>query len=152
MLRVHCARHHRRPAYCSQMTQDNVELVRRTTDLFNRKEIARVLDAAHDDFELDWSNSIGPLKGVYKGREGALELWGSFLDAWDEIRWDPQEIIEVDEARVILVNHVRMRGGGSGVDVEATAAQLWTITDGKGRSVKLYQSKAEALAAAQLAG
>jgi ketosteroid isomerase-like protein len=134
------------------MAQDNVELVRRIIELFNRKDIARVLDAVADDFELDWSNSIGPLKGVYKGREEALELWGSFLDAWDEIRWDPQEIIEVDEARVILVNHVRMRGGGSGVDVEATAAQLWTITDGKGRSVKLYQSKAEALAAAQLAG
>jgi ketosteroid isomerase-like protein len=134
------------------MAQDNVELVRRTIDLFNRKEIARVLDAVPDDFELDWSNSIGPLKGVYKGREGALELWESFFDAWDEVRWDPREIIEVDEARVILVNHVRMRGGGSGVDVEATAAQLWTITDGKWRSVKLYQSKAEALAAAQLAG
>jgi ketosteroid isomerase-like protein len=134
------------------MAQDNVELVRRIIELFNRKDIARVMDAVADDFELDWSNSIGPLKGVYKGREGALELWESFLDAWDEIRWDPQEIIEVDEARVILVNHVRMRGGGSGVDVEATAAQLWTITDGKGRSVKLYQSKAEALAAAQLAG
>ena len=134
------------------MAQDNVELVRRIIELFNRKDIARVLDAVADDFELDWSNSIGPLKGVYKGREGALELWESFLDAWDEIRWDPQEIIEVDEARVILVNHVRMRGGGSGVDVEATAAQLWTITDGKGRSVKLFQSKAEALAAAQLAG
>jgi ketosteroid isomerase-like protein len=134
------------------MAQDNAELVRRIIELFNRKDIARVLDAVADDFELDWSNSIGPLKGVYKGREGALELWESFLDAWDEIRWDPQEIIEVDEARVILVNHVRMRGGGSGVDVEATAAQLWTITDGKGRSVKLYQSKAEALAAAQLAG
>jgi ketosteroid isomerase-like protein len=134
------------------MAQDNVELVRRIIELFNRQDIARVLDAVADDFELDWSNSIGPLKGVYTGRKGALELWESFLDAWDEIRWDPQEIIEIDEARVIVVNHVRMRGGGSGVDVEATAAQLWTITDGKGRSVKLYQSKAEALAAAQLAG
>ena len=134
------------------MAQDNVELVRRTIDLFNREEIARALDAVHDDFELDWSNSIGPLKGVYKGRNGALELWESFLDAWDEVRWDPREIIEVDEARVIVVNHVRMRGGGSGVDVDATGVQLWTITDGKARSVKLYQSKSEALTAAQLSG
>lgn len=134
------------------MAQANVELVRRTIDLFNRKEIARALDAVHDDFELDWSNSIGPLKGVYKGRKGALELWESFLDAWDEVRWDPREIIEVGEDRVIVVNHVRMRGGGSGVDVDATGVQLWTITDGKGRSVKLYQSKSEALAAAQLSG
>jgi ketosteroid isomerase-like protein len=132
------------------MVQDNVELIRRTIDLFNRKEIARALEAVDDDFELDWSNSIGPQKGVYRGRDGALELWESFLEAWDEISWDTQEIIEVDETRVIVVNHVRMRGGGSGVDVEATGVQLWTITDGKGRRLKLYQSKADALEAARL--
>jgi ketosteroid isomerase-like protein len=97
---------------------------------------------------MDWSNSIGPLKGVYKGREAVLELWESFLEAWDDVQWDPQEIIELDDARLIVVNHVRMRGRGSGVEVEATGVQLWTITDGKGRSVKLYQSKSEALEAA----
>ena len=79
-----------------------------------------------------------------------MELWKSFLEAWDEIQWEPQEIIELDEARLILVDHVRMRGRGSGVQVEATGVQLWTITDGKARSVKLYQSKREALEAAGL--
>ena len=130
------------------MSQENVELVRRTVDLFNRREISRALEAAHEDFEMDWSNSIGPLKGVYRGREAVRRLWESFLEAWDEIRWDPQEITELDEGRVIVVNRVRMRGRGSGVEVEATGVQIWTITDGKGRSVKLYQSKREALEAA----
>ena len=130
------------------MSQENIDLVRRTIDLFNRREIDRALETAHEDFEMDWSNSIGPLKGVYRGREAVLELWKFFLEAWDEIRWDPQEIIELDETRLILVNHVRMRGRGSGVEVEATSVQLWTITDGKGRSVKLYQSKREAFEAA----
>jgi len=133
------------------MSQENIDLVRRTIDLFNRREIDRALETAHEDFEMDWSNSIGPLKGVYRGREAVLELWKFFLEAWDEIRWDPQEIIELDETRLILVNHVRMRGRGSGVEVEATSVQLWTITDGKGRSVKLYQSKREAFEAAGLA-
>ena len=132
------------------MAQENIDLVRRTVDLFNRREIGRALEAAHEDFQMDWSNSIGPLKGVYKGREAVLELWESFLEAWDEIRWDPQEIIELDETRLILVNHVRMRGRGSGVEVEATSVQLWTISDGKARSVKLFQSKGEALEAAGL--
>ena len=36
----------------------------------------------------------------------------------------------------------------SGVEVDAVGAQLWTIADGKGRNVKLYQSKADALEAA----
>ena len=99
---------------------------------------------------MDWSNSIGPLKGIYSGRTGLMELWQSFLEAWQEVRWDPQEFIEVDEARVIVVNRVRMRGKRSGADVEAIGVQLWTITDGKGRKVKLYQTKGEALEAAGL--
>jgi ketosteroid isomerase-like protein len=130
------------------MARENVELVRHITDLFNRGEVGRALESAQQDLEIDWSNSIGPLKGIYRGREAVLEMWESFLDAWEELRWDTREIIEVDDARLIVVNQVRMRGRGSGVDVEATGAQLWTIREGKASGIKLYQSKAEALEAA----
>jgi ketosteroid isomerase-like protein len=132
------------------MVQENVELVRRAVDLFNRKEIDQALTAMDENFEMDWSNSIGPLRGVYRGRKAVAELFQSFIEAWDEVRWDPQEFVEVDEARVIVVNRVRMRGKRSGVAVEATGVQMWTIVDGKGRKVKLYQTKAEALEAARL--
>jgi hypothetical protein len=132
------------------MSQENVEVVHRVNDLFNAKEVEQALDLVGDEFEMDWTNSIGPLRGVYRGRRGVLELWKSFLDAWESVRWDPQEIIEVDEARLIVMNHVRMRGRGSGVEVDATAAQLWTFSDGEPRRIKLYQSKAEALEAAGL--
>ena len=132
------------------MSEENVEIVRASTEAINRGDIDGALETAADDFEMDWSNSIGPLKGIYKGKEQVKELWTSFVDAFDEVRWDPEEIIEVDESRVIVVNHVRMRGRGSGIDVDATGVQLWTIRAGKGRRVKLYQSKAEALEAVGL--
>jgi hypothetical protein len=66
------------------------------------------------------------------------------------LRWDPEEIIDVDDFRVIAVNHVWMRGRESGVEVDAVGAQLWTISEGKSRRLKLYQSKAEALEAVGL--
>jgi ketosteroid isomerase-like protein len=132
------------------MAQENIELVRRTIDLFNRKELDRALDLADRDLEIDWSNSIGPLRGVYRGRQQVLRMWNSFLEAWDEVRWDPQEFIEVDDSRVIVVNRVTMRGRRSGADVEAIGVQMWTVTGGKGRKVNLYQTKAEALEAAGL--
>jgi ketosteroid isomerase-like protein len=132
------------------MSEANIELVRRTIDLFNAREIDQALDGVHDDFEMDWSNSIGPLKGIYRGQQEVLKLWRSFLDAWDVVQWDPEEIIEVDDTRVVVVNHVRMRGRGSGVDVDATGVQLWTIKAGEAQRVKLYQSKADALEAAGL--
>ena len=55
------------------------------------------MEAAADDFELDWSNSIGPAKGVYRGKEQVREVWTSFLEAFGALRWDPEEIVEVDE-------------------------------------------------------
>src|SRR6476469_5224205 len=110
------------------MSQENVEMVRRVNDLFNAAEIEQALDLVDDDLEMDWTNSIGPLKGVYRGREGVVELWKSFLDAWESVRWDPEEVVEVD----------------------AKAAQLWTFRAGRAKRIKLYQSKAEALEAAGL--
>jgi ketosteroid isomerase-like protein len=134
------------------MTSENIELVRRAIDFFNRRDIDRALEETDPDLEMDWSNSIGPLKGVYRGRDEIQEFWQSFLEAWEEVSWDPQEIIEVDESRLVVVNRVRMRGKSSGADVEAIGVQLWTIVDGKGRTVKLYQTRADALDAARSSG
>ena len=132
------------------MSQENVEIVLRALDSINRGDIDAALEAAAADYEMDWSNSIGPLKGVHRGREEVVKFWLSFLDAFDSLHWIPEEIIDIDESRLIVVNHVRMRGRSSGVQVEGRGAQLWTFRDGKARSIKLFQSKAEALEAAGL--
>ena len=133
------------------MSEENLELLRQTVDAINRGDFDGVLENAADDLEVDWSNSIGPgRRGIYNGKDQAREFWASFIEAFDEFRWDFEEIIEVDESRVIAVNHVRGRGRGSGAEVEGVTALLFTISDGKARSVKLFQSKSEALEAAGL--
>jgi len=132
------------------MSRENVEIVRRTIDFFNTGDVDKALEEASVDFEMDWSNSIGPLRGVYGGRQEVRKVWAAFIDAWETVQWEPKEIIDVDHARVIVVNRVQMRGRGSGVDVDATGVQLWTLAAGVAQRVKLYQSKVEALEAAGL--
>jgi len=78
---------------------ENVAIVRATIDAINRRDLDQAVDAAHEDFEADWSNSIAPHGGVHRGREQTRELFEAFFEAWDEWRWEPEEIIEVDEAR-----------------------------------------------------
>jgi ketosteroid isomerase-like protein len=129
------------------MPGENAELVRRVYDAINRGDIDAAQEVGADDGVWDWSNSIGPAKGVYRGKQQQREFWTSFVEAFEEVRWETEEIVEVDESRLIVVNHVRMRGRGSGVEVDAVGAQLWTIADGEVQAVKLYQSKAEALEA-----
>jgi ketosteroid isomerase-like protein len=132
------------------MSEENAEIVRRAFEAINLGDVDAALQDAADEFVVDWSNSTGPVKGIYKGKAKARELWGTFVEAFEELTWDAEEIIDVDESRVIAVNHVRMRGRGSGVAVDAKGVQLWTIADGEAQSVKLFQNKEDALEAAGL--
>ena len=132
------------------MSQENVEFVRGATDLINRGDLRPLLEDAADNFTMDWSNSIGPLRGVYRGREQVTAFLESFFEAWDELRWDVQEIIDLDREHVLVVSDVRMQGRASGVVVQAAGNHVWTIRTGKLEGIKVFQSKPEALEAVGL--
>jgi ketosteroid isomerase-like protein len=132
------------------MPQENVEIVRRVLDAISRADIDAAMESTSEDFEVDWSNSRGLLSGVYRGRGRARAALKSFLGPWDSLRWDPEELIELDDDRVLTVSQLRMRGHGSGVEVSAGGASIWTVHEGRVAALKLYQSKAEALEAAGL--
>jgi ketosteroid isomerase-like protein len=127
---------------------ENVEIVLRIVNSLNAREIGEALRVLADDFELDCSNSIGPLKGVYRGRDAAREVWSSLLEAWTTVYWDPVEVIDIDAARVIVVSRRQMRRRG--IYEDELDAQLWTVKAGKAERLKLYRSRSEALEAAGL--
>ena len=60
------------------MSQENVEIVRRNNEAWNRRDRKTWVASFHPAGEIDWSRSRGPLKGVYR-RHGELELfWDAF--------------------------------------------------------------------------
>jgi ketosteroid isomerase-like protein len=59
------------------MSQENVEVVQRVFEAVNRGDIDAALELVADDYVMDWSNSIGPGKGVYHGEQGVREIWAS---------------------------------------------------------------------------
>jgi ketosteroid isomerase-like protein len=132
------------------MSEENVEVVRRIIDAINRRDVDAVVESATDDFVTDWTNSRGLLSGVHRGRDQVRAAFETFLDPWDSLRWEPKEVIELGDDRVLTVSRLQMRGRGSGVEVNARGASIWTIRDGKAAAITLYQSKAEALEAAGL--
>src|SRR4026208_2442045 len=67
------------------MSQENVEVVRRAVEAWNRRDRRAWLALFRSDAELDWSRARGPLKGVYRGHREleafSNELWSTFEDA-----------------------------------------------------------------------
>jgi ketosteroid isomerase-like protein len=126
---------------------EKVAAVHRVVDAINRVDLDGFADTVTDDFEIDFSNSRSPMSGMYRGRDQAREFLRSFLEPWAKLEFVSREVFELDDGRVLQVGGLRSRGHESGVEVEASGATLWTIRDGKAATVKLYQSKEEALAA-----
>jgi ketosteroid isomerase-like protein len=127
-----------------------VELVRRFEKSWASRDLDAALDCVHDDLEFDWSDSMGPFVGTYRGRDGLTRFWTEMLEAWEHFSPEIQEVFDCGPQRLITLDVVRARGKGSGIDMEARGAMLWTVREGKIVRVKMFQSKEEALEAVGL--
>jgi ketosteroid isomerase-like protein len=131
------------------MSEQNVATVRAIWDAVNRGDLDEAFAYAPDDFVADWSASEAPESGVYRGRETVRRFFEKTLDAWSEIDYFETEIIDVGE-QVLRVGGTRARGKGSGAEVTAQGAQVWTFRGGTPVSVRLYQTREEGLEAVGL--
>jgi hypothetical protein len=80
------------------MSQENVEIVRRGTDAYNRRDLDGVLENWAPDAVVDWSRSRGFDAGVFRGHDEIRAFWQRLLDAFDEVRVELVDPVEVEEA------------------------------------------------------
>ena len=132
------------------MSVENVALVRRFEESWRNQELDAALECVHDEIEFDWSDSIGPFVGTYRGHDGFTRFWNELLDAWERFSPEAVEFIECGPQELITLDVVRARGRGSGIDMESRGAMLWTLREGKIARAKMFQTKAEALEAVGL--
>jgi ketosteroid isomerase-like protein len=126
-----------------------VELVMRTFSRGSRDDFGWLADATHPDGLADWSRSRGPYRGIYRGRDEVLGFFRGTREAWEDVEYFHDEMLDAGQDRIIRVGGMRARGKGSGVAVEAAGAQLFEFKDGLIWRVTLYQSKEEAVAAVE---
>ena len=129
------------------MSQENVEIVKRSIDACMRGDWESAFRDVAPNFELDWSRTIGPVPGVYRGEE-AQRVLIDFLDSWQSVRVEAREFIEEDEHVVVPTTEHFV--GRDGIGVQARNTWTWTIRDGMIVRTCLYQDKQEALNAVGL--
>jgi ketosteroid isomerase-like protein len=143
-----------RARYCGAMSQENVEIVRRAWDAFERGDIQLAMEAFDPEIEFDvsrdvWGSVVGG--GLYHGFEGLATWFGDLYDAWDGFEMSAEEVIDVGGDRVITVLFARGRGRASGIEIEHRPAGIGTMRAGKVVRLAWFPSREEALAAATAA-
>ena len=99
-------------------------------------------------------NLSGPVTiADYAGQSMRLGLAYYLADvgrAWDTLEIEPTRFIEAGRDAVVVEGHVRAWGSGRVVD--APASWLWTLSNGKVESVRIFDSADGAAAAARSEG
>ena len=128
------------------MSQENVEIVRRTLTARKGEDLAELLDPT---VRLDLSERVfNP--AVYEGYEGLTRWRADVEDVWESYRAEPEEFFEGDEV-VVAFTHERGRGRGSGVNVDRHVAFLCRFSAGRVSEIRLYLDREQALRDAGLA-
>jgi ketosteroid isomerase-like protein len=131
------------------MSQENVEVVRRSYEAYVRGDLEGALAAFDPEVEA-YDHDI-PDAAPYRGFEGLLRWQADWERSWESWRWDPEEFIDAGE-RVVAVLRVHARGRHSGVDLERLDAAVWRLRDRKCVRLDYYGSRKQALEAVGLSG
>jgi hypothetical protein len=84
---------------------------------------------------------------VYNGHEGYRRFWRLWLDAFEDIRWDPEEMLDFGK-RVLVTTQQSGHGAGSGVAVSEPVFQVFTFRRGLVVSQQDFLDRSKALEAA----
>jgi ketosteroid isomerase-like protein len=131
------------------MSQENMEIVRRGIEQFNRQFTSTEkldLDFWASDVVLDTSNAVFDA-AIFRGHVGLREYLAWVRGMWKLQQLEAQEFIPVDEDRVIVPVRLVSVGRDS-LEIAARGAALITVADGKITHMKAFQSKTDALKAA----
>jgi hypothetical protein len=65
------------------MSQENIEIVRRASEAYGRRDLDGIVEKWAPDGVFDWSNSRGPEAGVYRDHDEIRTFAQRFLAAWE---------------------------------------------------------------------
>jgi ketosteroid isomerase-like protein len=133
------------------MSQENVEMVRRGFEAYNRGDVDAAMTDVASDCEYVPSGALPWDSGVYRGPEGFKRYIGWLRDVFEDTHVGVKDV--VDAVNQVLVSlTVRGRGRQSGAAASWDVWQVWTLRDGRVVHGQGFTDKAEALGAVGLSG
>ena len=110
------------------MSRENVEAFWRNLETFRNRDFEAWIALFHHDAE--FVPQRAPIQGRYRGHAALREFVADNAESFDVFEPDYGDVRDLGE-RVLALGKLRVRGKGSGVEVEVPSALVLTYRDGK---------------------
>jgi ketosteroid isomerase-like protein len=134
------------------MSKQNVEIVRRAREAFNRRDLEALEEMS--DPELEFVSALAAVdagENTYRGPKTWASYFARMDETWDNWKVEDFRAIDAGEERVVAIFRLAGRGKSSGASVERTIGVAYWLRQGKLWRMRSYLDPGEALEAVGLA-
>jgi ketosteroid isomerase-like protein len=128
------------------MSQENVEIVKAFTTLFQAGDRNEWRGYFDPDVVWDTSATNMPSAGIYHGHEGVERFFREWLGTWSDYRIEVRELQDAGDSVVIVFRQGGI-GRGSGVRADRDFFGVYDLRDSKVVRYRQYESRKDALEA-----
>ena len=133
------------------MSQENVEVIRAMYEHWARGDFPPSF--IDPDVEHSRIGAQTPdMEGEFRGLEDLSRAMAEYLHAFSDLRIEAEEIIDLDDDRVLVLSRHTAQGKLSGAPTDHQLGDLFTLRAGKVVRYDSYWDRAEAMRAAGLSG
>jgi ketosteroid isomerase-like protein len=130
------------------MSDENVDVVRGIYEQWGKGNFRAGVELYEPDAILVLAEGF-PEVGSYAGLDGIAEYMRTFLDPWEQVTIEAEELLAAGESVVAAVLQ-RGTGRGSGASAEFRYFQVWTFRGGRVIRIESVRDRSAAFEAAGL--
>lgn len=108
---------------------ENAQLAAHLFERWNSGE--HEVDAELVDSEVEVHTPLSPTAGPYQGHDGIRDRVAEVESRFSELRFEIEEVKELDDGRVLATGVAHVRGRGSDIELDQPLEWLLTFRDGR---------------------
>ena len=129
------------------MSQENVEVVRRTMDAYNTRDLPAYLATLSESVR--FQSRFSAMDRLYRGHDDLRRYFAELAEVWSRYEMRVRRLVPAGR-QVAALCHLYAVGRESDLQVEEDSAVVFTVEAGKIVRIDAYPTHAEALEAVGL--
>ena len=133
------------------MSQENVEVIERLIEAFDRHDVSTLEALCHSDFEfVSLLTAVDAGDATYRGATAWADYFEAIDATWSEWRSDNIRLFDAGGDRLACLFHMVGTGKLSGVPIKRAVGITYQLRDGRVWRMRTYLEPADALEAVGL--